>query len=198
MLGALLTWIFHRFSWQIVGPQPTVPKALWVVAPHNTNWDFPIGLWIRHEMRIYIGFLAKATLFKWYSGWLFRALGGTPVYRSKSNNLVDGVVETFARHKTLHVCITPEGTRGDVRTLKTGFYFMALKGNIPLILVGFDWTRRTVVLSELIYVTGDYQRDMLPFYQFFSELAEPKKTWLHNWEATGEIPAPTASSLPVK
>ena len=190
MLGAFLTWLYHRLGWKIVGPRPAVPKALWVVAPHSTNWDFPIGLWIRHEVGVYIGFLAKSSLFNWYSGWLFRALGGTPVYRSRSNNLVDGVAETFARHPVLHVAITPEGTRSDVGKLKTGFYFMALKADVPLVLVGFDWTRKTIVLSEPLHPTGDYQGDMLPFYQFFSALAEPKKTWLHDWEKTGVIPPP--------
>ncbi|HEX9957553.1 MAG TPA: 1-acyl-sn-glycerol-3-phosphate acyltransferase [Fibrella sp.] len=190
MLGAFLTWIYHTLGWKIVGPRPTVPKAIWVVAPHSTNWDFPIGLWIRHELRIYIGFLAKSSLFTWYGGWLFRALGGTPVYRSKANNLVDAMAETFASYNELHICITPEGTRSDVSKLKTGFYFIAQKANIPLVLVGFDWARKTIMLSEPLYVTGDYQRDMLPFYQFFASLAEPHKTWLRNWEATGVIPPP--------
>ncbi|MBO0950756.1 1-acyl-sn-glycerol-3-phosphate acyltransferase [Fibrella forsythiae] len=194
MLGAILTWIYHRLGWKIVGPHPTVPKALWVVAPHSTNWDFPIGLWIRHEVGSYVGFLAKSSLFTWYGGWFFRALGGTPVYRDKANNLVDAVADTFNRHKVLHICITPEGTRSDVSKLKTGFYYMAQKANVPMILVGFDWTRKTIVLSKPLYVTGDYQRDMLPFYEFFASLAEPHKTWLRNWEKTGEIPNPVSVS----
>ena len=192
MLGELLTRIFHLFGWKIIGPRPTVPKAVWIVAPHTTNWDFPIGLWIRHEMKIYIGFLAKSSLFNWYSGWLFRALGGTPVYRSKSTNLVDAVAETFGRHQVLHVSIAPEGTRGDVEKLKTGFYYMAHKANVPLILTGFDWKRRLVVLSEPLYTTGDYQRDMVAFYAFFADLPAPHKIWLQNWEETGDIPAPSS------
>ena len=190
MLGAILQSIYHALGWRITGPHPTVPKALWIVAPHTTNWDFPIGLWIRHEVKVYIGFLAKSALFKWYSGWLFRALGGTPVYRQKANNMVDAMADTFAHHDVLHVCITPEGTRSDVSKLKTGFYHMALKANVPAILVGFSFPRKEVVLSEPIYFTGDYQRDMLPFYHFFSQHSGPHKTWLRDWEATGTIPAP--------
>lgn len=194
MIGAILTFIYHRLGWKIIGPWPTIPKALWVVAPHSTNWDFPIGLWIRHEVRTYIGFLAKSSLFTWYGGWFFRALGGTPVYRSKTNNLVDAVAETFQRHDSLHVCITPEGTRSDVRKLKTGFYYMAQKANVPLILVGFDWPRKTIILSDPLYVTGDYQHDMLPFYEFFAHISPPHKTWLRDWKKTGIIPAPVSIS----
>ena len=197
MLGALLTWVFHRFGWKLVGPHPTVPKALWLVAPHTTNWDFPIGLWIRHEMGIYIGFLAKSSLFTWYSGWLFRGLGGTPVYRNKSNNFVEAVAETFARHSSLHVSIAPEGTRGDVDKLKSGFYYMAHRANVPLVLVGFNWPTRRVTISEPIYLTGNYQEDMRPVYAFYAALPDPHKTWLRHWEQTGIIPAP-ASAATVK
>lgn len=194
MLGAILQFIYHTLGWRITGPHPTVPKALWIVAPHTTNWDFPIGLWIRHEVKVYIGFLAKSSLFTPYSGWLFRALGGTPVYRKKSHNLVYAMADTFAQHDFLHVCITPEGTRSDVGKLKTGFYYIALRANVPLILTGFSFPRKEIVLSEPIYPTGDYQRDMLPFYQFFAEYSGPHKTWLLDWEATGVIPDPTVAA----
>ncbi|MBO0936782.1 1-acyl-sn-glycerol-3-phosphate acyltransferase [Fibrella sp. HMF5335] len=193
MIGAILQSIYHALGWRITGPHPTVPKALWIVAPHTTNWDFPIGLWVRHEVKVYVGFLAKSSLFKWYSGWLFRGLGGTPVYRQKANNMVDAMADTFAQHERLHVCITPEGTRSDVSKLKTGFYYIALKANVPLILTGFSFPRKEIVLSDPIYLTGDFQRDMLPFYQFFAQHSGPHKTWLLNWLATGDIPAPTVT-----
>ena len=78
MLGALTRWLFKLWGWRIVGPVPTVPKGIWVVAPHATYWDFPVGLGIRPTVHIWIQFLAKSSLFTWYSGWLFRALGGKP------------------------------------------------------------------------------------------------------------------------
>ncbi|PRY34716.1 acyltransferase-like protein [Spirosoma oryzae] len=187
MLGALTRWLFRLWGWRIQGPVPTVPKAIWVVAPHTTNWDFPIGLGIRPTIGIWIQYLAKSSLFTWYSGWLFRLLGGKPVYRDKSTNLVDATVRVFNESDRLHICITPEGTRANVDKLKTGFYYIALKANVPLILVGFDWPRKLVLLSEPLYVTGDYQRDMLPFYQFFAQVHGKKKDWLLRWEKTGII-----------
>ncbi len=187
MLSALTRWLFRVWGWRIVGPVPTVPKAIWTVAPHSTNWDFPIGLGVRPTLRIWIQFLAKSSLFTWYSGWLFRALGGKPVYRNKANHLVDDMAGVFSQNERLHICIAPEGTRANVSRLKTGFYFIALKAGVPLILTGFDWPRKLVILSEPLYVTGDYQRDMLPFYQFFSQVQGIKKDWLKRWEETGVI-----------
>lgn len=187
MLGALTRWLFKLWGWRIAGPVPTVPKGIWVVAPHTTYWDFPIGLGIRPTVHIWIQFLAKSSLFSWYSGWLFRALGGKPVYRDKSHNLVDATVDIFNGSERLHISIAPEGTRSNVSKLKTGFYYIALKSGVPLILTGFDWPRKLVLLSEPLYVTGDYERDMEPLYAFFSQVHGVKKDWLTQWEATGVI-----------
>lgn len=187
MLGAITRWLFKIWGWRVAGPIPTVPKAIWVVAPHSTNWDFLIGLGIRPTIHIWIQYLAKSSLFTWYSSWLFRALGGKPVYRNKSNNLVDAMVDVFNQNDQLHICIAPEGTRSNVSKLKTGFYYIALKANVPLILVGFDWPRKLVPLSKPLYVTGDYKKDMLPFYEFFSQVQGVKKDWLKQWEDTGII-----------
>ncbi|GAB3896204.1 1-acyl-sn-glycerol-3-phosphate acyltransferase [Spirosoma agri] len=187
MLGALTRWLFKVAGWRVVGPIPNVPKGLWVVAPHTTNWDFLIGLSIRPTIHIWIQYLAKSSLFKWYSGWLFRLLGGQPVYRDKSHNMVDSIVDVFNRNERIHVCIAPEGTRSNVSKLKTGFYYIALQANVPIIPVGFDWPRKLAVLGEPIYVTGNYEQDMIPFYEFVSEIHGVKKDWLKKWEATGVI-----------
>lgn len=188
MLRALCRWILlDVFGWKLVGQvHPELPKAIWVVAPHTTNWDFPIGILLRPIIHVWIEYLAKSQLFNWYSGWFFRWAGGRPVYRNKANNLVDAIVDVFDKTDRLHICITPEGTRSDVSKLKTGFYFIALKANVPLVLVGFDWTNRWLIFSEPLYMTGNYEQDMIPFYEFFSQIPV-KKTWLKNWEATGVI-----------
>ncbi|WP_020595237.1 1-acyl-sn-glycerol-3-phosphate acyltransferase [Spirosoma panaciterrae] len=187
MLSALARWLFKVAGWQLVGNVTNLPKAIWVVAPHTTNWDFFVGLGARAATRIWIQYLAKSSLFTWYSGWLFRALGGKPVYRDRSHNLVDAIVDVFDQNTYLHICIAPEGTRSNVKKLKTGFYFIALQANVPLILTGFDWPRKQVIFSEPVYVTGNYEADMVVFYEFFSNIHGIKKDWLKEWEETGII-----------
>ncbi|GAB3951494.1 lysophospholipid acyltransferase family protein [Spirosoma harenae] len=191
MFSALARWLFKLAGWRLIGDVPNIPKAIWVVAPHTTNWDFFVGLGTRAAIGVWIQYLAKSSLFTWYSGWLFRALGGKPVYRDKSHNLVDAIVAVFNENSRLHICIAPEGTRSNVSKLKTGFYYIALKANVPLILVGFDWPRKSAILSKPLYVTGDYQRDMIPFYEFFSTIQGQKKDWLKQWEETGVIESRT-------
>ncbi|QIP12349.1 glycerol acyltransferase [Spirosoma aureum] len=187
MLSALTRWLFKVAGWQVVGPVPHLPKGIWAVAPHSTNWDFLVGLGVRPTIHVWIQYLAKSSLFSWYSGWLFRLLGGKPVYRDKSHNLVDAIVAVFNQNEQLQICIAPEGTRSNVSKLKTGFYYIALEAHVPIIPVGFDWPRKLVIIGNPIYVTGNYEMDMLPFYEFFSQVHGVKKDWLKKWEETGVI-----------
>ncbi|UFH54175.1 1-acyl-sn-glycerol-3-phosphate acyltransferase [Spirosoma sp. KNUC1025] len=187
MFSALARWLFKIAGWQLVGTVTTLPKSIWVIAPHTTNWDFLVGVGARAATRIWVQYLAKSSLFAWYSGWFFRALGGKPVYRDQSRNLVDTIVMLFNQHDRLHICIAPEGTRRNVSKLKTGFYYIALKAHVPFIPIGIDWPRKSVVLGNPIYATGNYEQDMVPFYEFFAALKGERKDWLRQWEETGII-----------
>lgn len=190
MYSILARWLFKLAGWQLTGWKPSLteaPKGIWVVVPHTSNWDFPVGLGARAATRIWIRYLGKKELFTWYAGWLFRALGGMPVDRSRNQNLVDAMAETLLSHRQLHICIAPEGTRSDVTKLKTGFYYIALKSGAPLILTGFDYLHKHVVLSNPYYVTGDYQQDMQFIYAFFSRIPGKRKSWMKQYEENGVI-----------
>ena len=187
MLGALTRWLFKISGWRVVGPVPTLPKAIWIVAPHTTNLDFLLGLGVRPTIHVWIEYLAKSSLFTWYSGWLFRALGGKPVYRDKSHNLVDAMAAVFNQQEQLHIAIAPEGTRSNVSKLKTGFYYIALKAGVPIIPVGFDWPQKQIVIGQPLYPTGNYAVDMKPVYAFYAQIHGVKKDWIKRWEETGVI-----------
>jgi 1-acyl-sn-glycerol-3-phosphate acyltransferase len=185
----MFAFLYKLAGWKIIGTPPySINKAIWVGAPHNSNWDLIISLGARATMRFDIGFLAKKELFSWYSGWLFRALGGYAVDRSRGNNLVDAVVETFHTNERMHIAITPEGTRSDVETLKTGFYYMALQAKVPLILVGFDYPRKAFVIHDPVWLTGNYTADMRTLYDFYLTIGGQRKTWLKKYSLSGVIP----------
>lgn len=188
MLRAITAFLFRCSGWKIIGNTPKhIHKAVWVGAPHTTNWDFFVCLGGRAELNIDIGFLAKSQLFKWYSGWLFRALGCYPVHRHKSLNLVDSVAAMYNQRESLHIAITPEGTRKDVDKIKTGFYHIALKANVPVMLIGFDYPGKAIVVSGPIYLQNDFQKDMKVIYDFYLTIPGKRKSWIKNYEKTGII-----------
>lgn len=180
----MFAFLYKLFGWKIVMDCPNdLKKGLFVVCPHATWLDFLVGLGARASIKLKIGYLGKEELFKPPFGWIFYALGGKPVVRSHSTNLVQNVADTFNKYDELRIAMAPEGTRKNVEKLKTGFYYMAYTANVPLILVGFDYPRKTVFISEPKKLSGDFQKDMkeimLPFYK---NIQGVQKDWIKNYE----------------
>lgn len=168
MLRWFTRWIFKVWGFKVTGIDPeTIPKKLYVVYPHTSNWDFPIGILLKFSMPIDVNYIAKETLFKWPYGILFRKLGGLPVNRKQRNNFVDTMVEMYNQKEKLAFAISPEGTRKKVKKFKTGYYYIAHKAHIPLVLVKFDWAHRLVDFSEPFYTTGVYRDDLKKIIRHF-------------------------------
>ena len=169
-MRTLLTFIFNALGWKIEGKFPSdLKKFIIAVAPHTSNWDFPVGVLARSALRIQRAkFLGKDSLFKPPFGWLFRSLGGYPVNRSSSHDMVHQVVDIFNSHDEFILAIAPEGTRKKTQKLRTGFYFIAKGANVPIIPCGFDFARKTIVVGEPFYTTENQEADfetLLTFYR---------------------------------
>jgi 1-acyl-sn-glycerol-3-phosphate acyltransferase len=172
MQQLLAWWIFTVRGWKIEGRFPfEIKKSILVVAPHTHYLDFFLGLAVRKKMKIdFVKFLGKKELFVPPFSWILRALGGYPVDRSKNNNTVDQVVDIFNQKKSFHIALSPEGTRKKVSRLKTGFYHIAKKANIPIILVGFDVGAKKVIFLDPFYLTDDEKADKQKIVAFFKGL----------------------------
>ena len=162
-------FVFWIFGWSVEGKLPKEKKYVIIVAPHTSNWDFMIGLFTRSIMKLKSKFLGKAPLFKPPIGWLFYALGGYPVDRSKSTNLVDKVVEIFDAHEEFIIAVAPEGTRKKVKKWKSGFYHIAYGAGIPILMAGIDYQTKCVYFSDLFWPTGDYEKDMVEIMNFYKD-----------------------------
>jgi len=181
MFSYLSRFLLKVLGWKITGLFPEeVKKLIVVVVPHTSNWDFPLGILVRNSIKKDIKFLAKSSLFKPAYGWLFKALGGYPVDRSRSTNTVDAVKEIFDRHEVFRIAIAPEGTRKKVDRLKTGFYYMALAAEVPILLTKFDYKNKEVNFGLLYYPTGDKDRDFEVIHNFFqgTQGKRPERSFL--------------------
>lgn len=169
MFKTLARWIFMLLGWRIEDRRPPgLDRYIVVVAPHTSNWDFPIGLCTRSLAPMGdVKYLAKKELFKPPFGWLFRALGGYPVDRSRHANMVDAVVELFNTGAITKIAITPEGTRKYQPNWKTGFHHIAMKAGVPIILGSFDYSRKLVELSAPIELSGDLDTDIARMKDYF-------------------------------
>ncbi|MCL1077133.1 acyltransferase [Parashewanella spongiae] len=170
MLTRFSFWLFHQLGWSFKGTRPTAKKYVMIAAPHTSNWDFVIGILARTALGEKIHFLGKHTLFIPPWGWLFRAIGGSPVDRRKNNNLVDTAVTIFNQRDEYKLALAPEGTRKAVTHWKMGFYRIAHKANVPIVCIGFDFENKKIVFADAIQTTGNIERDMSMVYAFYQNI----------------------------
>ncbi len=172
MLRPLYLLFFKLFGWKINSSFPKeLKKYIIAVGPHTSNWDFVVGVAARSILRIQRArFLGKSQLFKPAYGWFFRALGGYPVERSSSHDMVDQVAKIFNNHDEFILAMAPEGTRKKVEKFRTGFYYIAKKANVPIIPVGFDFAKKEVVLGQPLYPTDNLEADFEKLYSFYRSI----------------------------
>lgn len=151
---------FKLMGWKLVGEFDTsIKKCVFPVVPHTSWYDFFIGLGTRGVLDIEINFVGKKELFVFPFGYYFRAVGGEPLNRFKNENKVDAIAKIFENKEVFRLAISPEGTRKKVTDWKTGFYYIALKANVPIVPVGFDWKNKHVIMFPAFYPTGDKDKD---------------------------------------
>ncbi|WP_333600383.1 1-acyl-sn-glycerol-3-phosphate acyltransferase [Flavobacterium sp.] len=162
MKRLLYKFIFFRLlGWKIIGTvDEEVKKCVLMVMPHTCNFDFFIGLFSRGIIGLEMNFVGKKELFMFPFGYYFRSIGGAPLDRTGGKNLVDAIVDIFNARQVFRMAIAPEGTRKKVTELRTGFYYIALKANVPIIPVAFDYSKKEVRIGKPISVSGNYEADM--------------------------------------
>jgi len=171
MFRFLSKFIYYKLiGWRITGRFPKeIKKYIIIVAPHTSGLDFFVGILVRSILPE-IGkakYLGKKELFKPPLGWIFKATGGYPVDRSKHGNLVDSIVDIFENKEEFVIALAPEGTRKRVEKLKTGFYYIAQKASIPIVMVGFDYKKKEVIVNEPLQTSENFEVDMTIIMSFF-------------------------------
>lgn len=157
-------------GWRIEGELPQYPKMVIAVAPHTSNWDFFLGVAVLFTMRIKIRFLGKHTIFVPIAKQLLEMIGGMPVDRHAAHGIVGEVVAQFAAHDKMILAVAPEGTRSPKYPWKTGFLAIAHQAQVPVVLIGFDFVQKRVVLGPVFNSEGDFAQDMHQVYDFYTSI----------------------------
>ena len=157
-------------GWRIEGTLPeTARKCVLIAAPHTSNWDLPYTLMTAFVLRLNVYWMGKASIFRPPFGPLMRWLGGIAVQRDQSNNLVAGSAAALkAAQGSVQLIVPPEGTRSKTTQWRTGFYYIALGAEVPILLAFMDYTHRRAGLGPVFQPTGDIDRDMLDIKAFYA------------------------------
>jgi 1-acyl-sn-glycerol-3-phosphate acyltransferase len=83
--------------------------------------------------------------------------------------MTDIAAKQAKERQTFRLCITPEGTRKPVKDWKKGFYYIALKADLPILLYGLDYEQKLIKCTRTFTPTGDVDKDMSEIKQYFKD-----------------------------
>jgi 1-acyl-sn-glycerol-3-phosphate acyltransferase len=162
---------FKIMGWKFYGSwSDNLKKAVVIVVPHTSWHDFYLGLLVRRILGVGIKFVAKKELFKPPFGWYFKWMGGTALDRTPGEKKVEAIASLFDEREEFSLAIAPEGTRKKVGEWKTGFYYIAKKAEVPIIMVAFDFGSKSVKVSGPLYPSDDKEQDFIKIKDFYKEV----------------------------
>jgi len=170
ILRALSVGFLKLAGWRIQGTLPPgAEKSVLIAAPHTSNWDLPYTLMVAFSLRLTVYWMGKEQIFRFPFRGLMMWLGGIPVQREKSNNLVAASVEAIkAASGPLQLVVPPEGTRSKTRYWKTGFYHIAVGAQVPIVMAYMDYEKKISGLGPVFEPTGNIEADMAQIKAFYA------------------------------
>lgn len=178
IVKTILYWISIAFlkltGWKTAGVTPDREKFVMIAAPHTSNWDLPYMLTVSFALGVKPYWMGKAQIFKFPFKHLMMWMGGIPVDRSKSNNLVEFTANVITEANQIVVTVPPEGTRSKVKYWKTGFYHIAQKASVPIALGYLDYKKKEGGIGLFYETTGDIEHDMKEIKSFYANISGKK------------------------
>ncbi len=156
-------------GWRAEGRTPSATRYVVVAAPHTSNWDLPLLVAFAWLFDVRMRFMMKHTVFVGPAGWLFRRLGGIEIRRHQRGGLVKQMADAFESANELALVIPPEGTRGRVDLWKSGFYHIARKSEVPVVLSFLDYENRVGGFGPEFRLSGNVGEDMDLIRDFYAD-----------------------------
>ncbi len=171
MLRKLCGWILYRLmGWHkdITVEHPS--KCIICLAPHTSNWDFIIANLYAAAEGLRSNYLMKKEWFFWPLGEVFRKMGGIPVDRDKKCSMTDSLAETARQSDAFRLTITPEGTRSYNVEWKKGFYVIAQKAGIPILLYALDYKEKTISCTRSMMPADDIDNGIKAIKEYYADV----------------------------
>ena len=169
MLKKSASLILKLCGWRVQFTDPGYRKYVLIGAPHTSNWDFPMALLGLASIGIKFNWVAKHTLFWPPLGTIFRSIGGIPVDRSSGAAFLKNMIDLYLERESLVLAIAPEGTRSKTRYWKTGFYALAERAEVPIVMGFVDYQRKLIGVGEVLLPTGDIEHDFSAIQKFYQD-----------------------------
>ncbi len=172
-LAGVARWLLARLGWRVAFDGLPGPKGVAIVYPHTSNWDFIIGLLAKWVTRVPFRWIGKESLFRGATGAtlgrVMRLWGGRPVDRHHASGAVEQLARLMDSEPWCWLALSPEGTRKHLDHLRSGFYHLARRMDVPLAVAYIDYTTRTVGVKHFIRLTGDEPADLAALARYYAD-----------------------------
>ncbi len=159
--------VLKLWGWKIRGELPKLDKYVIIHAPHTSNWDLLVGKFYNYAVGMKPTIIIKKEAFVFPINYILRWWGGVPLDRSRALNVVDQMADLFQKRKQIALAITPEGTRSKVKEWKTGFYRIAVKANVPIVLGFTNYATKECGVLGTFYPTGNMEEDLVKIQAYY-------------------------------
>jgi len=175
LISRFFLWIF---GWKINRTMPSEvhEKCVMICAPHTSNWDFSLAMWVMSVLKVRFRFTIKKEWMKSIAGSFFRWMGGIGIDRKtkkegeERKSMTDAMADLFKENSKLCLMVTAEGTRSICKQWKTGFYYVALSASVPVVLAYLDYNKKEAGIGKVIYPSGDIAADMKEIMLFYKDI----------------------------
>lgn len=161
-------------GWRLVGAVPNLPKAVWIGAPHTTNWDGVLGLATLMALGIQASTMIKDSAFKGPMGALLRWFGAIPINRASPKGVVEQSIEQFEQRQRFVMLIAPEGTRDSAEDWKRGFWRIAQGAGVPVLPAAIDYQAKIITFGPPLTPGEDFEADLRVLVDFYVRHSLPK------------------------
>ena len=157
--------ILSTLGWKVTGAFPNVDTSVIIFAPHTSYWDAFFGKLLLMQTDIVYKFLSKKEFFKFPLKYFFQLYGSIPVSRNKE--YIDEIVSLFEESETLHIVLSPEGQLAKTDHWKKGFYYMANRANVPIVVAYIDYKKKEIGIKGVIKDTSNMKKTISEISQMY-------------------------------
>ncbi|MBQ7181680.1 MAG: 1-acyl-sn-glycerol-3-phosphate acyltransferase [Bacteroidaceae bacterium] len=140
----------RMLGWKIINNFPDIKKSITVFAPHTSYWDAVIGKLVLRSYDVPHTLLSKKELFRFPMVIVMRLLGAIPIGGVKGHNAIHDAVTILESSEQMHLVICPEGQLAPTDRWNPGFYYMAVKAHVPIVVVYLDYAKKEAGVKGVI------------------------------------------------
>ena len=154
-------------GWKTIGQLPKDQRVVLIAGPHTSNWDFVLAMSLILSLDVRIHWVGKHSIFKKGFRRLLKKMGGIPVNRVNPQALKNEIYNITEKYRGYIIAISPEGTRKKVERLKSGFLRIANETNSKIMMVGVDFSNKTIDFGDFFNPSGDMDKDLKFIKDYF-------------------------------